>query len=71
MPLSTGAPSGKVPASMMPPSGAVPGGFLHTPFVEPLGRMHGEPVQQSAFAVHRPATGTQAVTPQMVAIKTG
>lgn len=64
MPLSTGAPSGKLPASMMPPSNEVPGGFAQTPFVDPIGSTHGDPVQQSAFDVQAPETGTHAVAPQ-------
>jgi hypothetical protein len=48
----------------MPPS---PGGgglvFPHVPTVEPIGRMHVFPGQQSPLMVHGPDCGTQLVPP--------
>lgn len=53
---------GGLPLSTEPPSPDVVV-VLQMPLVEPIGRMHVEPRQQSALIVQPPSGGTQVVPP--------
>jgi hypothetical protein len=60
-PLPPAPPLPPVPPD--PPEPPVGGSFgLHVPLVEPIGRTHVAPGQQSALIVHAPALGTQVVS---------